>query len=1019
MIVGKLLTGPVLWGTCVLIATPAAGQADAKYRQTVAPLIQRHCADCHGSEGPEAELILTSTSDRLPAALREMKSLEAVAKRLRARSMPPPDAEVPLSEDNRRALIAWLDDKMDSLLGGVSNPGRVTIRRLTKVDYRNTIRDLLGLPVGTSEFPSDDIAHGFDNIADVISLPPLLMEHYLSAGEQLAGRWVQREIDSDNIGRAAAEQRLFPLMDRAFRRPATDLERNGLLSLYDTCRGQGFSHQESMQACVTKLLVAPAFLFRIENDGAIGQDRRLDDFELAARLSYFLWSSMPDEELFEVARRGELQESDNLARQIDRMLKDPKVRQGLVENFAGQWLQTRRLSKIRPDRKAFPEFDEKLREAMEQETLLLFEEIVREDLPVTLLLDADFSFLNERLAKHYGINGVKGNEFQRVSLQSQPRRGVLTHAGILAINSHPLRTSPVLRGKWIMEAILGTPPPPPVADADELEAVELKGTLRERLEVHRENKRCAGCHQQMDALGLAFEHYDPLGRWRTKDEGQPIDASGELGDGTQFNNALELIDVLRSKRSDDFRKSLVERMLVYGLGRTLGMYDRSALRQVVRQTEAGGDRISALVKGIADSEVFRYRRNPGRIGIEKLADHFVFELSGNPDQQALLTLRPNPNVAAPAGATKRAEFELHTLKPLLKASSQSPDAVAVGKPEGGPKVKQPYRYPITAPVGERIYLSFLEGMIGPQEYATDFLKPIRSLPETDMSKVENIGNSSHSWNGSLAGPGNVRPGALLSFDFDVRLVAKERDSLNVFLATPGGTNHSMFSSGRGFTVEGEGTHRLTRVHRRRPTTHDAWNNVITLVIKTQVQTVVGNISPLRVVRPKLGLSDPSPIRFENVAQGKAVESKPRRVYNAQEISLTDHEGTTWNSILYGTARLDQDPKRAYFYANRHVGAELLGEHADRFELLGKRVVEEGHALEFYGSDGKPGLEGGPKAEAEEFRVRFRGSGKAGTYRAVLRIVTQAGGIGTRSSGSEGEPRKELYYVDIPVEAVVN
>jgi hypothetical protein len=287
-----------------------------------------------------------------------------------------------------------------------------------------------------------------------------------------------------------------------------------------------------------------------------------------------------------------------------------------------------------------------------------------------------------------------------------------------------------------------------------------------------------------------------------------------------------------------------------------------------------------------------------------------------------------------------------------------------------------------------------------------------------MKLIENIANSSHFWNGTLNGPANIRPGSVVSFDFDVRMVAKERDSIDVYLATPGGPNRSMFASGRGFTVEGEGTHRLTRVGRRKTDMHDAWNNIIDMVVHTQVQTVVGNFSPLRVIRPQLGLSDDSPIRFESVARGAAAESKPRRVMNAQRKSLTDHEGTTWNTILYGTARLEQDPKRAYHFSSRHIGVELLGEHADQFELVGQRVVEEGHALMLYGSNGQPGLDGGAEPEAEEFRVRFRGTDKPGTYRCMLRIVTQAGGIGKCSTGGEGEPTKDLHYVDIPVETVV-
>jgi len=402
----------------------------------------------------------------------------------------------------------------------------------------------------------------------------------------------------------------------------------------------------------------------------------------------------------------------------------------------------------------------------------------------------------------------------------------------------------------------------------------------------------------------------------------------------------------------------------------------------------------------------------------ELADRFVHELSGNPEQQALLTLRPNPNVAASAAELQQASFELHTLRPLLNASTQSGMPLAVGKLEGGPKAKEPYRYPITTPVGERVYLSFLKGMIGPGEYADDFLKPIRSLPETDMRLVKNITNSSHRWNGSLMGAENIRPGTLISFEFDVRLVAKDQDKVDVYLASPGGSNRSMFASGRGFTVKGEGKHRLTRVCRRKPDMHDAWNNVITMVIHTQVQTVIGNFSPLRVVRPKLGLSDDSPIRFESVAVGKSAKSKPRQIYNAQKAALTDHEGTVWKSILYGTSRLDQDPKRAYYFSNRHVGVEIRGQDAALFELIGRKVVEDGHALELRGGDGQPGLTGGPKPEIEEFQVRFRGSKKAGMYKAVLRVVTQAGGVGKRSSGGEGEPMKEFYYLDVPIQAIV-
>jgi mono/diheme cytochrome c family protein len=1010
----------------IVIQLPWSGRAaDEAYRTTIRPLLDRHCVECHGGGKPKEGLDLEARQPgELSASLKSIQSLDAIALRLRSQSMPPPDSERPLSEADRKALLDWVDAQIDRSLGGEKNPGRVTIRRLTKVDYRNTIRDLLGLDVDTSEFPSDDVAHGFDNLADVISLPPLLMERYADAAESLAKKWWQREVKSNAASRPTSDWNerntaagiLLPLQQQAFRRTTSELEHHYLLAFFDQCRKQGFDYDQTLQACLTRILVSPAFLFRIEKDGPIGQDYRLDDFELATRLSYFIWSSMPDVGLFELARRGELQKGDNLKQQVQRMLRDPKVRQGLVENFAGQWLQTQRLRAIRPDRKAFADFNDELRDAMEQETLRLFEAIVREDRPITELLDADYTFVNQQLAQHYGISGVKANSWQRVSLANLPRRGVITHASILAINAHPTRTSPVLRGKWIMEAILGTPPPPPPADVSELEAVTVTGTLRQRLEAHRANPRCASCHDRMDALGLALENFDAVGRWRTRDGNLPIDAAGKLPDGGQFNDALGLVTLLREKHTAAFRKNLSERILVYALGRTLGMYDRLPLRRVVTQTADAQDRFSSLVLAIAESDVFRLRRNPGRIGVEKLAEQFVFDLSGNPDQQSILKLRRNPH-ANPPSTAGQAAFELHTLKPLLSASTASGGEVVVGKPAGGPQVKQAYRYPITAPIDEPVYLSFLKGMIGPTEYSDEFLKPIAAFEPTDEAKILTVAHSSHAWNGLLAGPANVRPGSLMSFDFDVRLVAKPNDRVHLYLATTGGVNTSMILNAGPFAVEGEGLHRLTQVGRRNPTTHDAWNNNITLVIETRTQTVIENVSPIRVVRPQLGLSDAKPIRFA-VAVGQTPESEERRVFNSQMTTMTDHNGTIWRSVLYGVSRVKTDPKRPYFMETEHAGLELIGEHADRFELVGTNTIDGGRAIKLVGADKQTGLEGGPEPESESFTVRFRGADTAGTYRAVVRVVTQAGNAGMPSNGEQGEPAKGFCYVEIPVEAIV-
>ena len=631
------------------------------------------------------------------------------------------------------------------------------------------------------------------------------------------------------------------------------------------------------------------------------------------------------------------------------------------------------------------------------------------------MLDADYTFVNERLALHYGIAGIKGEKLQRVSLEKLPRRGVMTHASVLAINSHPTRTSPVLRGKWVMDAILGTPPPPPPADISELEAVKVTGTLRQRLEAHRSNPSCASCHDRMDAFGLAFENFDATGRWRDKDGAAPVDASGKLLGGGQFNDALGMVELLREKQSGAFRKNLSERMLVYALGRTLGMYDRKPLRQISTRVADRQDRISELVLAIAASDAFRLRRNPGRIGVEKLAEAFIFDLGGNPDQQSILKLGRNPHADPPAAANE-ASFELHSLQPLLNASTESGAKVVVGKPAGG-SGNQAFRYPMTAPLDEAVYLSFLDGMIGPIDYSDDFLKPIATVDDTDESKVLTVAHSAHTWNAPLAGPTNVRPGSLMAFEFNVRLVAKDKDNITIHLATSGGTNASMIANAGNFAVEGEGNHRLLQVGRRKPTTHDAWNNNITMVINTRTQTVIGKVSPIHVVRPQLGMSDPSPIRL-SAGPGKIAEAPERRVINAQKTTLIDHQKKPWQSILYGVSQMKTDPKRAYFMTTEHVGIALTGEHANLFELLGKNAVAGGRGIKLIGADGEPGLEGGTQPEFESFQVRFRGAAKPGVYRAAVRVVTQAGNTGTRSTGKAGEPLPDFHYLDIPVEATV-
>jgi len=371
--------------------------------------------------------------------------------------------------------------------------------------------------------------------------------------------------------------------------------------------------ERGIQLAVTGVLVSPHFLFRVEDqadpdsagDGAVP----VGDYELASRVSYFLWSSMPDEELFELAAKGKLQDPKVLEEQVLRMLQDPKS-QALVENFASQWLNLRNLDQVSPDPKRFPEFDGELREAMKNETKEFFAAIMREDRSVMEFLSGDFTVLNERLAKHYGISGVKGSEFQKVSLKDIPRAGVLTQASILTLTSNPTRTSPVKRGKWILENMLNEPPPPPPPNVPELEEASKESpglSLRKQLEIHRESPTCASCHKLMDPLGLGFENFDAVGEWRDKDGKQPVDASGELPGGQTFEGPIELINILKQRRSQ-FRRCLVEKMLTYALGRGLEYYDRCAVETITKNMEKDNNRFSRMVLEIVKSRPFRFRR---------------------------------------------------------------------------------------------------------------------------------------------------------------------------------------------------------------------------------------------------------------------------------------------------------------------------------------------------------------------------------------------------------------------------
>ena len=543
-----------------------------------------------------------------------------------------------------------------------------TAHRLNRYEYNATIRDLLAVPFQpAADFPIDDSGYGFDNIADVLSLSPALMEKYLAAAEKSARAAivaptppqpsVQRFAASDfhykvdfegdydvlialrrgstpvtfsidgvpvetdanefriHLGRgnprlvadspnlayvelrgpynpitpppsesyrrvfhcghppghhtlACARTNLADLARRAYRRPATSDEIEGLMHFVK----QADSIEQGMQVALEAILVSPRFLFRIEPDS-------LDDFQFASLLSYFLWSSMPDDQLFELAAQHRLRDPEILRAQIHRMLLDPKSR-ALVENFGGQWLQTRNLDSLQPDPAKFPEFTNDLRHDMQRETQLFFQSIIRDDRPISDFLAGNYTFLNQRLAAFYGIPNVEGTQFRRVDLPPDSHRGgILTEASVLTVSSYPARTSPVIRGKWILENLLDSPPPPPPPNVPKLDETALgaTATVRQRLEQHRANPACKGCHARMDPLGFSLENYDAIGRWRTHDGDLPIDA----GDGPDALKQSLLKD------QDRFARCLASKLATYALGRKASL-----------PTATGNETFSQLVQEV-------------------------------------------------------------------------------------------------------------------------------------------------------------------------------------------------------------------------------------------------------------------------------------------------------------------------------------------------------------------------------------------------------------------------------------
>lgn len=625
----------------VLMFAPAAHGADDRFEKEIHPLLQTYCVNCHNPQKKRGDLDLARFEKNSDVGMAGEVWAE-VAARVLAHEMPP-EGKKQLSIEQRRKFVRWArsvakkpDDCKQLASDRTINfyKGHVMSRRLSRAEYNNSIRDLIGLDLRPADrFPSDGSGgEGFDNNGDALFISAIHVEKYLDAAEYvvrtvlkpqaaevkrfsakaLAAARVRLLISApgpDLPPHEAARRIVARFAERAFRRPVDAGEIERLLTIFDRAQRRGDSFEMALKLPLKAVLISPHFLFLVEPEPEKDGVYALPDYPLASRLSYFLWASMPDEELLHLAEQKKLSDEHCLREQVRRMLRDPRSR-GLAENFIPQWLGLGALGEtVRPDPWRFPEFDNALADAMRQEPIRFFDNLIREGRSLLDLLDADYTFANERLAQHYGIKGVRGGDLRRVPLPDKNRGGVLGMAGVLTVTSFPLRTSPVLRGKWMLEDLLGSRVPPPPPDAGTLPKDDRNAqglSFRKQLELHRSRSECASCHQRMDPLGFGLENFDPIGRFRTEQGGQPIDALGELPSGEKFNGPRELRAVLL-KRKTEFLRNLSRKLLGYALGRQLYRFDDCVIDDALKALEADNYKASILLERITLSYPFRHR----------------------------------------------------------------------------------------------------------------------------------------------------------------------------------------------------------------------------------------------------------------------------------------------------------------------------------------------------------------------------------------------------------------------------
>ena len=611
-----------------LTADEVAAASKLDFSSRIIPLLNAACSDCHAGDASEGGLDLAALVLEQPLVINRTHWINVI-QQLKVRSMPPADAEQP-SESDRRTMVAWLTNAIENFdYSTVKQPGYEQARRLTHDEYNNTVRDLTGIDIRPADrFPADLTAtSGFENSANSLFLQPITLERYIGAAEAIAtaawpdesataeqkAAWSRLLGDvSDLRDEATVESVLAGFARRAYRRPVEADEITTLVAHYGRRVAEGASPRGALRDVLQVMLVSPSFLIRTERDGTqVGQPFRISEWELASRLSYFIWASMPDAELFRLAESGRLSDPKILSTTVERMLRDSKANT-LGSIFASQWLGFTDLGRVRPGQIDSPWATDSLIAAMKGESAMLFNSVVKNNSPLDRLIDADYTFLNEELANHYRMNGVRGAEMRQVSLKASPRRGILGHGSILAVTSFPGRTSPVIRGNWILSKLLGTPPPPPppnVSEFDDRVAENRKLTQREKLELHRQNPNCYTCHSQIDPLGFALEEFEWFGRHRPVSRGKPVDTTGQLPGGEPFKGLTGLSKTLLKERVDDLTIQLCRKMLSYALGRQLQYYDEATVQELVDKVQTSDRRIPALIHAIVQSDAFQVKQS--------------------------------------------------------------------------------------------------------------------------------------------------------------------------------------------------------------------------------------------------------------------------------------------------------------------------------------------------------------------------------------------------------------------------